>query len=183
MTTLHDVMSLVNGAPKVSAVVYDVDLNFNLTKFYAAQHFLSLSPECPLIFGATDKTFLYKGRQYAGVGLFMEALLSQATQKAIVLGKPNEKLSELVVQKFRIKDRSRVLFIGDTLHQDIGFANVSGFQSLLVLSGATSKEVFQANSNSQETPSYYADSLFDFVALLGTEDQGSTVENRNVERL
>lgn len=159
-------MAVIANAPKISAVVFDVDLNLNLAKFYAAQHFLATSPDCPLIYGAIDKTFLYNEREFAGVGLFMEALSSQVKQKAIVLGKPSVTLGELVVERFQIKDRSRVLFIGDTLKQDIGFANACGLQSLLVLSGATSREMLATHSITEEIPKYYADSVLDFVALL-----------------
>lgn len=162
---------MIYAAPKVSAVVYDVDLNFNMTKFYAAQHFLFTSPDCPLIFGAVDKTFIYHEYKYGAVGLFMEALASQAKQEPIILGKPGEKLGEMIVEKFQIKDRSRVLFIGDTLEQDIGFANATGFQSLLVLTGATTREMFTSNTKEIENPTYYADSLLDFVALMRVDDE------------
>lgn len=150
----------------VGAVVYDVDLNFNLTKFYAAQYFLTASPECHLIYGANDKRFRCFDNFYAGVGLFMEALASQCTQKPAVLGKPSADLGHIVMRKFKITDKSKVLFIGDTLKQDIGFANSSGFKSLLVLSGTTTAEMMHGITEEEEIPDYYADNLSDFVTLL-----------------
>lgn len=159
-------MTRIAESPNATAVVYDVDLNFNLGKFYAAQHFLHASPDCLLIYGAHDKTFLYHGQKYAGVGTFMEALSNQVQQKPILLGKPGAQLGQMVLDKFQITDRSRVLFVGDTLSSDIAFANDNGFQSLLVLSGETTKDMFENISVNKERPTFYADSLFDFVALV-----------------
>lgn len=163
-------MAMIYEAPKVSAVVFDTDLNLNLTRFYAAQYFLASSPECLLILGATDKTFDYHQHTYAGVGSFMEVLTKLAVQEPIILGKPSRLLGDLVVDKFKVQDRSRVLFIGDTMKQDIGFASISGYQSLLVLSGVTTKAMFENNKVAEQTPNYYADSIFDFVALMAKGD-------------
>lgn len=166
-TSLHEIMSLIREVPTISAVVYDVDLNFNLLKFYAAQHFLASSPECLLIYGANDKTFKYRENVYAGVGLFMEALAGQVAQEPVILGKPSAILGAMVMEKFKISDPSRVLFIGDSLTQDIGFANSMGFQSLLVLSGATSREMLlKDNAVNGESPNYIADGLHDLVSLF-----------------
>lgn len=161
-------MNLIFDIPtnSVKAVIYDVDLNFNITKFYAAQYLLSSVPDCLLIYGADGKSFRCYDHVFAGVGVFMEALANQVKQKPILMGKPSEKLGEMVIKKFQIKDRSRVLFIGDTLDQDIGFANSCGFTSLLVLSGSTSEKMLLTNSDVQLTPHYYADNIRDFVTLL-----------------
>lgn len=171
VSTLNDIMDLIFKIPanSVKAVVYDVDLNFNLTKFYAAQYFLSSVPECLLIYGTDGKSFRCYDYEFAGVGVFMEALANQVKQKPTVMGKPSKKLGEMAIKKFKIKDRSRVLFIGDTLDQDIGFANSCGFTSLLVLSGSTSEKMFKLNSDVQLTPHYYADNIRDFVTLLKEE--------------
>lgn len=173
VASLNDIMNLIFAAASqpVAAVVYDVDLNFNLTKFYAAQYILATSPECLLIYGANDRAFRSYNHTFAGVGVFMDALTAaaQVKRKPIVMGKPSPKLGEMVVDKFSIKEKSRVLFIGDSLESDIKFAKLVGFQSLLVLSGVSTEKQMN-DAVDEEIPDFYADSLADFVKLTITEE-------------
>lgn len=60
VSTLNDIMNLIFKIPanSVKAVVYDVDLNFNLTKFYAAQYFLSSCPNASWFTVPTENLFV-----------------------------------------------------------------------------------------------------------------------------
>lgn len=151
----------------VRAVVVDVDMQFNYGKYLKAEYILQNNPECQLIFGATDPHYIFYGTKVTGMGQFMELLAQNTKRTPIVLAKPGPELGKMLVQRFGVKDRSRVLFIGDTLEQDIEFANGLGFQTVLVLTGVTSAEAFQANTVPEKRPDYFIDSLADFATLFG----------------
>lgn len=142
--------------------MFDIDLNFNWTKFHQAEIYLQ-DPDCQLILGATDTTYIINSIPLSGVAVFMEMLVRSTKKAPKVVGKPGSDLVPIILAKFNITDPKKVLFIGDTLEQDIGFANQIGFQSLLVLSGVTSKEMVLNHDKPKEIPNYYAGKLFDFV--------------------
>lgn len=154
---------LFGALPKVDAVVMDVDLEFTLSKMYLAEYLLQINPDCKLLFGASDPLYMAHGKNFTGMGRFMKLVEEQAKQKPVYLGKPGEALGAIIVDKFKIKDKSRVLFVGDTLEQDIGFAQANGFQTLLVLSGVTTLDMLQKHEKQHQIPDYYANSLFDLV--------------------
>lgn len=150
---------------KVGAVCFDGDINFNMAKFYIAEYILNKNPECLLLIGATDPEFYIYDYSFVGSGIWAQNLVDRCPQKPIFLGKPGSALGEIMMDKYEIKDKSRVLFVGDTLKQDIGFGKSNGFQTLLVLSGVTSKEMLDQHDKQHEIPDYVADSLFDFVQV------------------
>lgn len=153
----------VNDQP-IGAVCFDVDLDFNLGKFYLAEYFLNQNPECLFLVGGTDENYFINDYSFAGNGCWVEVLKKRCpNSKPIGLGKPGDVLGDLIMEKFQIKDKSRVLFVGDTLEQDIGFAHKNGFQTLLVLSGITSRKMLFSHEKVDEIPDYYAKSLHDFV--------------------
>lgn len=86
------------------------------------------------------------------------------------LGKPNPLLKsnifKLIRNNFNKKiNQDEILFIGDTLNTDIRFAVESEFNSLLVLSGNTNKEILNKNNNII-TPDYVLNSVKDIVELI-----------------
>ena len=91
-------------------------------------------------------------------------------QRPVVLGKPGKELGPICLKKFEVEEPARVLFIGDTLKQDIGFANKCGFKSLLVLSGATTEEMMRRIENEEDVPLFYADNIGDFQKLIDRGD-------------
>lgn len=140
----------------------DFDINFNMGKFFSAEYFLQ-NPDCLLLVGGTDLNYWLYDYSFAGMGVWVQNLLARVPQTPIGLGKPGSELGQFMMDKFQIKDRSRVLFVGDTLEQDIGFANSNGFKTLLVLSGVTTEKMLEELAKENEVPDYYANSLHDFV--------------------
>lgn len=152
-----------NGKEDIGAVAFEVDLDFNIGKFWSADYFLQKNPECLLLLGGTDQSYFILDHYFPGCGVWIDNLLRRVKQKPIGLGKPGDALGPIMMEKFGIKDRSRVLFVGDTLEHDIGFAKRNGFQTLLVLSGVTSEKMLHSHDKEVEIPDYYAKSLNDFV--------------------
>lgn len=148
----------------MKAVIFDVEFNYNYIKYMRAQKYLK-DPECILIAGATDrKMSLGKDLQFAGPGPFLDLLESH--QKMVVLGKPGAELGQVLTEKYKVDDPKRVLFIGDTLEQDILFGHNNGFQTMLVLTGATSQDQMEEQTEESLIPDYYTDSLADLVAVV-----------------
>jgi HAD superfamily hydrolase (TIGR01450 family) len=86
------------------------------------------------------------------------------------LGKPNPLLKsnilKLIRNNFNKKiNQDEILFIGDTLCTDIRFAVESEFNSLLVLSGNTNKEILN-KSNNIITPDYVLNSVKDLFEII-----------------
>lgn len=48
-----------------------------------------------------------------GPGHFYKALEQVIGRKAVILGKPGLDLADIIVRKYKLEDRNRVLFIGD----------------------------------------------------------------------
>lgn len=153
----------------VKAVIFDVEFNFNYAKYMRAQNYLK-DPSCILIAGATDrKMCLGRGLEFAGPGAFLDLLESHTPP--VVLGKPGDALAEVLADKFAVADPQRVLFIGDTLEQDIRFGNKNGFQTMLVLTGATSREqLLGQQTDASLIPDYYTDSLADLAEVVDSID-------------
>ncbi len=57
----------------------------------------------------------------------------------MIMGKPSTFAMDLIKRDHSIPDGSRFLMIGDNLETDIMFGNVNSIDSLLVLSGCTTK--------------------------------------------
>lgn len=148
----------------VKAVIFDVEFNFNYVKYMRAQKYLN-DPECILIAGATDRRMsLGKNLNFAGPSPFLDLL--QSHQPPVVLGKPGDALAEVLMDKFKVEDPNRVLFIGDTLEQDILFGNKNHFQTMLVLTGATSQKQLDDQTEDSLIPDYYTESLADLVDVV-----------------
>lgn len=157
-------LGAISDSLPVKAVIFDVEFNFNYAKYMRAQKYLN-DPDCILIAGATDRRMsLGKGLEFAGPGPFIDLLESHT--KRIVLGKPGAELAEVLMDKYKVETPRRVLFIGDTLEQDISFGHNNGFQTLLVLTGATSLQKLKEQTDDSLVPDYYTDSLADLVQVV-----------------
>lgn len=149
-------------APNVGAVVFDSDLNLNLIKIHKAEMQL-LDPRVLLIFGATEDEYDLGKVLLSAAGKFQKQLEDKFKRKPIILGKPGAALSKLIAKRFEGK---KVLFVGDNLETDIGFANNLGFQSLLVFTGCAKKESMETHTKANELPDYYLDSIAQLAGIL-----------------
>ncbi|XP_018792338.1 PREDICTED: pyridoxal phosphate phosphatase [Bactrocera latifrons] len=150
----------------VRAVILDVDFNMSSLNLIRAHLFLR-HPDCILILGASDKFLPFaKGVDIIGPCSFAQIIADSSKKRLITLGKPGIELAEMLLKNFDIKERKRVLMIGDMLEQDIGFGSQCGFQTLLVLSGGCNLEKMQAETDPVHIPDYYADSMGDFNEFL-----------------
>ncbi|XP_063927581.1 uncharacterized protein LOC135140816 [Zophobas morio] len=144
----------------VGAVIADLDLNMNVAQLQKAATYLN-DPEVIFITGGSDrKLFFGPGQLVIGPGKFHEILEEMSGRKPHCLAKPSPELNDYIRGKLGVEDASRVLFIGDSIPEDMGFATNCGYQKLLVLSGLTSRETMEKWEFPEEfKPEYYVESL------------------------
>uniref|UniRef100_A0A1A9V6P1 4-nitrophenylphosphatase n=1 Tax=Glossina austeni TaxID=7395 RepID=A0A1A9V6P1_GLOAU len=159
--SIIELRNAIYSTDMVKAVVMDVEFNCTAWKLMRAQMHLK-DPECLLVAGAADPKVPF------GPGAFIKVLEEATERKAIVLGKPGFGLKDTLLEKFNIQHKNRVLFIGDSLKSDVQFGKMCGFQTMLVLTGATKLRDLEqfAHQNDETGPDIVAESLKDIIHLV-----------------
>lgn len=140
--------------PDVGAVIVGFDRYINYYKLQYAQLCINKGAE----FIATNLdavTHLTDAQKWAGNGSMVGAIKGCTGKEPTVVGKPSPLMIEYLEKKYGL-DRQRICMVGDRLDTDILFGTDNGLQSLLVLSGVTSKEQL---TTSDIVPDFYADSI------------------------
>ncbi|XP_044255664.1 phosphoglycolate phosphatase 2-like [Tribolium madens] len=167
---LNFVHMCVEKNDKVGAVIADLDVNLNIIKLQKAGTYLR-DPSVIFLTGGSDRLLHYApGETIIGPGNFHRILEDLAERKAVSMAKPGPYLSDFIKNKYGICDPRRVLFIGDTIVEDMGFASAFGCKKLLVFSGLTRKEVLNDWQFPEKLkPDYYVDSLNDIYEILNNQ--------------
>jgi HAD superfamily hydrolase (TIGR01450 family) len=98
----------------VGVVISDVDPNLNYVNLQKAATYLE-SPGVLFILGATDmKAPIGLGKVVVGPGYFHKILEEVSGRTGLRTAKPSLRLAQFVEEKFQVKDKSRVLFVGDS---------------------------------------------------------------------
>lgn len=152
----------------VGAVIVDFDINVSYYKIQKAIIYLQ-NKDVVFICGARDKLIPF-GLSIPLLGAeFHQRVIEEITgREAITIAKPSLHYNKYIVEKIGIKDPRRVLFIGDSISQDMQFATNCGYQKLLVLSGVTKQKQLENWPNEQESskPQYYVESLKEFYEII-----------------
>ncbi|KAK4887289.1 hypothetical protein RN001_003560 [Aquatica leii] len=170
INTTGQIRDLVNELlvdnENIGAVVVDYDIHINYLSLVQACILLK-QKDMLFISGATDsKVYFAKNLILPGPQSFLNALIDAVDQKPISFGKPSLQLSKFIEAKYNIQDSSRVLFIGDSITQDIEFGSISGYQTLLVLTGITSIADIKDTKNASQIPNYFINSLGNLSELI-----------------
>ncbi|XP_052849492.1 uncharacterized protein LOC128260483 [Drosophila gunungcola] len=159
ITSLKDLHEAIFGGDSVEAVIMDVDFNLSATKMMRA-HVQLQDPKCLFLAGAADALIPFGKGEIIGPGAFIDVVTQSVGRRPITLGKPGEDLRRLLLDRHPEIPPSRVLFVGDSLASDMGFARASGYRTLLVLTGGTKLEdVRQLPADHPQMPDYMVDYL------------------------
>nr|XP_015834454.1 PREDICTED: phosphoglycolate phosphatase 2-like isoform X1 [Tribolium castaneum] len=159
--TLHEFASATSDDnDNIGAVVTDVDLNLNYPNLQKAATLLK-RPQVIFLMGAMDvEVPIGLDRTIIGPGCFHKILEQISGRRGLEMAKPSLCLNDFIVKKCGLTDPRKVLFIGDSVPIDMGFATKCNYRKLLVLSGLTKKEQVEDWAfNDELKPDFYVDSL------------------------
>ncbi len=145
--------------PEIALLAYDTTIDFSKIKLF--NEFL--------VKGATyiathpDMVCPSKDISMPDVGSFIKMFEgSSGRLPEVIIGKPYGFMGEILEENFAI-DRDKITMVGDRIYTDIKFGINCGFNSILVLSGETTKEIYK---QSGVEPTLVLDSLNDVAELL-----------------
>ncbi len=135
---------------KVDAVVVGKDEKLNYFKLAYATFCLSQGAH----FIATHRDVVFKsgGISFPSTGATVAALEAATRTRAVNLGKPETYGIHTICKQFGIdlaRECQNMLIVGDNIGVEIRLGKTVGIDSLLVLSGFTSKEQVEAESRKQ----------------------------------
>ncbi len=108
----------------------------------------------PIFATNRDRMYPTASGPIPGTGALLDMLDAVIRTDVTVCGKPHATMSYLVQRK--LPDAGRVLMVGDNIRVDVPFAKANGWDSLLVLTGATSPADVPGAA---DTPTYVEESL------------------------
>jgi len=153
-------LSITDDSEKAEYVVLSWDRHFTYEKLNAV--YQAAIRGARIIASNPDATCPLDDGQLPDTGTFIAAL-ETATGKPIdmVAGKPSLIAAEIAVSLLGL-DYSSCYMVGDRLETDIKMGNEAGMQSVLVLTGVSTKEMAE---QAPFRPKYIIDSIKDIVNL------------------
>ncbi|KAJ8964029.1 hypothetical protein NQ314_005169 [Rhamnusium bicolor] len=127
--SISSVVDNINDNENIGGVLLELDININFIKLQKAVTYLKRK-DCIFIASAADAQLPNGQNGY---------LIDLTGREPHQIAKPSLNYNEFIVERFKITDPVRVLFIGDSVKEDLNFATKCGYQKLLVLSGITKK--------------------------------------------
>ncbi|CAH1159782.1 unnamed protein product [Phaedon cochleariae] len=158
--TIPNLLSNMADDEKVGAVVFDYDINLTILKLQKSLTYLKRK-DCLFMIGGAEKSTPF-GNEGPLVGnyYFYMCLKEISGREPIQMAKPSIHYVDLVTEKFHVKKPGRILYIGDNIEEDMGFAMTAGYEKLLVLTGTTKNEhLLDWKYPENLKPQYYVESL------------------------
>lgn len=159
--------------PEVGAVVVGFDDQISYPKIVKAATYLQ-DPNVHFVGTNSDNQRPSpNSNTFPETGCMISIIEAATNRKAIVLGKPEPYISQILISKFGLNP-AKTLMIGDRGDTDILLGKRCGFQTLLVLSGVTSIEEIEKwkkSDNKTErdlVPDYYTNQLSDLLPALSS---------------
>ena len=163
--------SLLEGeaAWKADVVVVSGHRGFDYGELLAAKR--ALDGGAALVATSHDPTMPYPGGELPGTGSILAAVETASGRRAEIAGKPERHLFEMAIEASRGSFRTdgvqkeprdwRLAMVGDRISSDIAGGHAAGLETILVLSGTTSREEAAA---ADPAPDHVVDSLADLLA-------------------
>lgn len=123
-------------AREADVVVVSGHRGFDYAELLAAKR--ALDRGAALLATSRDPTMPFPGGEVPGTGAVLAAVETAAGRRAEIAGKPERHLFEMAVEA--IGGGGRAAMVGDRISSDIEGGRGAGLETILVLSGATSRE-------------------------------------------
>ncbi len=129
---------------KPQAIVLTFDMTFNYQKFCIAHQFLTAG--IPFYASHPDLLLPIENHQFQpDIGTLIAAFHAATGKYPHIIGKPQKHIYEQLRAHLKCQ-KSQMVMIGDRLSTDIKGANNYGIDSVLVLSGETTKKMLTKNA-------------------------------------
>lgn len=143
---------------EAEVVVVSGHRDFDYAELLAAT--LALQAGATLLATSRDPTLPMPGGAWPGTGAILAAVETASGRRAEIGGKPEHHLFEMALGRVGAEP-ARVAMVGDRIASDVEGGRRSGLQTVLVLSGASTRAEAEAAA---EPPDFVVD---DLTALLG----------------
>ena len=121
---------------EADVVVVSGHRGFDYAELLAAKR--ALDRGAALFATSHDPTMPYPGGELPGTGAILAAVETATGRRAEIAGKPERHLFEMAREA--LGDAERVAMVGDRVSSDVAGGRAAGLQTILVLSGTTSRE-------------------------------------------
>jgi 4-nitrophenyl phosphatase len=118
------------------AVVVSGHRDFDYEELLTAKR--ALDRGAALFATSHDPTMPYPGGELPGTGAVLAAVETASGRRAEIAGKPEQHLFEMAIEA--LGGSSKVAMIGDRISSDIAGGRAAGLETILVLSGTTTRE-------------------------------------------
>lgn len=122
-------------AQEAGVVVVSGHREFDYRELLAAKQ--ALDRGAALVATSRDPTMPYPGGELPGTGAVLAAVETASGRRAEIAGKPERHLFELAIEA---AGGGKLAMIGDRVSSDIAGGRAAGLETILVLSGTTSRE-------------------------------------------
>jgi glycerol-1-phosphatase len=157
------------AAWEADAVVVSGHRSFDYEELLAAKR--ALDAGAAFLATSRDPTMPYPGGELPGTGSVLAAVETATGRRAEIAGKPERHLFEMAIESLRgslrtLSDRKEprnlnLAMIGDRVSSDIAGGHAAGLETILVLSGTTSREEAAA---ADPAPDHVVGGLGDLLA-------------------
>jgi HAD superfamily hydrolase (TIGR01450 family) len=144
-------------AYEADAVVVSGHRGFDYGELLTAKR--ALDRGAALFATSHDPTMPFPGGEVPGTGAVLAAVETASGRRAEIAGKPERHLFEMAIEA--IGGEGRLAMVGDRVSSDIEGGRAAGLETVLVLSGTTSRE--QADA-AEPAPDHVLESLSDLLA-------------------
>jgi glycerol-1-phosphatase len=124
------------AARGADVVVVSGHRGFDYAELLAAKR--ALDGGAALVATSRDPTMPYPGGEVPGTGAVLAAVETASGRRAEIAGKPERHLFEIAAEA--IGGEGRLAMIGDRVSSDVAGGRAAGLETVLVLSGATSRQ-------------------------------------------
>lgn len=144
-------------AEEADVVVVSGHRGFDYAELLTAKR--ALDHGAALFATSHDPTMPFPGGEVPGTGAVLAAVEVASGRTAEIAGKPERHLFEMAIEA--IGAEGRLAMVGDRLASDIAGGHSAGLETILVLSGTTSREQAEA---ADPAPDHVLESLSDLLA-------------------